>query len=279
MHTVHQIKTIGTDQVITGEAVALDIAPASPYLRVLASLFDFTVICTVAASAWSLLLYYLLEQSEAWQSVGVILTLVCFFLLYPILIETVTKGQSLGKILVGIKIVRDDGGPVQFRHVFVRQMTVIAEIWFTAGVAAFVTSMVSKRGKRLGDFLAGTYAVRLPAHNPVPPLIMPPELAQWAGQAQVGAIPPGLQLNARRFLNISRDMTGHFRYRQAAQFANQLLTYVQPAPPSFKDPERIIAAVLVKRRDQEWRQGLKKENQRQDLARQMSTLPFGIAAH
>ena len=59
-----------------------------------------------------------------------------------------------------LHVVADDGGPERFRHAFVRGMAGFLECWLLLGVPALITSMLSARGKRLGDIFAGTFVLR-----------------------------------------------------------------------------------------------------------------------
>ena len=78
----------------------------------------------------------------------------------PIAVETLSHGRSLGKLACGLRVVRDDGGPIRFRHALVRGAIGVVEILMTFGVVACVASLVSARGRRLGDVFAGTLVVR-----------------------------------------------------------------------------------------------------------------------
>ena len=60
---------------------------------------------------------------------------------------------------------------------------------------------MSSRGKRLGDYAAGTYVVRDRVRlRLAPPTLMPPPLAAWARPADMAALPTGLALAVRQFL-------------------------------------------------------------------------------
>ena len=49
-----------------------------------------------------------------------IIEVVLVFAGYPILMEWLTRGRTLGKIWLGLRVVRDDGGPIGFRQALVR---------------------------------------------------------------------------------------------------------------------------------------------------------------
>jgi uncharacterized RDD family membrane protein YckC len=264
------------DLIITGEAVALDIRPTSVGMRVLGGLLD-AVAYGVGAAALLILADQLLSGLNAAQlGVVQVATLAAVMVIAPTVVETLTRGRSLGKWATGTRIVRDDGGPVRLRHALVRALTGVGELWLTAGSVAVVAAAVNRRGKRLGDLLAGTYAVRVRdgARRP-DPLTMPPELAGWAAGADIRALPAGLGLAARTFL--ARDsMTPQRRAELGARLAAQVEPFVAPPPPWGTPPERFLTAVLVARRDREYAAGLRAQERERAEAAQIGRLPFDI---
>src|SRR5215216_889977 len=89
-------------------------------------------------------------------------------------------GRSLGKLALGLRTVRDDAGPITFHHALVRALIGFVEIYLFTCIPAFFSMLVSRRGKRLGDYAAGTYVIRdrVTLRLPLPPP-MPAELATW----------------------------------------------------------------------------------------------------
>lgn len=92
---------------------------------------------------------------------------------YPIACEALSRGRSLGKLALGLRVVADDGGPVRFRQALVRGLAGAIECWILFGLPALITSMLSERGKRLGDIFAGTFVVRERAPKAAAPLVVP----------------------------------------------------------------------------------------------------------
>ena len=76
----------------------------------------------------------------------------------PTAVETATRGRSLGKLALGLRVVRDDGGAIGFRHAFIRALTGVVEIYLTFGGLAVLVGFLNPSSKRLGDLLAGTHA-------------------------------------------------------------------------------------------------------------------------
>ena len=60
-----------------------------------------------------------------------------------------------------MQVIRDDGGPIRLRHAAVRALVGFFELWLLLGGLAFVTSLLNDRGKRVGDYLAGTCVARM----------------------------------------------------------------------------------------------------------------------
>lgn len=241
------------DEILIGEGVMLDARPASFASRLLGALLDLLVVGTgaflllVVAGAVGQNL-----DDAAGSALGILL-LVTITVVVPTTVETLTRGRSVGKLVMGLRVVRDDGGPVRFRHAVVRALVGVLELWLTVGSVALITSLVHPRGKRLGDMLAGTYAVRVRGgQRPLPPLVMPPELANWARSADIRRLPDGLALSVRQFLGRAAGLHLGSRVRLGVSLAADVEGYVAPGPPPGTHPERFLAAVLAERRDREY---------------------------
>ena len=247
-----EFATLTTDDLVTGEAVALDLPPASLGTRLASGLVDvastiallFVVIFTFLVAA--------LRTDGALARVAVVGTLVAVFLVYPTTVETLSRGKSLGKWAFGLRAVRDDAGPISFQHAFVRALVGFVEIYVTGGAPAFFSSMLSSRGKRLGDYAAGTYVVRERIRlRLAPPPLMPPELAGWARAADVAALPTGLALAVRQFLARLPGLDPGSRASVGTTLAQQVSPYVAPPPPPGTPPEAFLAAVIATRRERD----------------------------
>ena len=177
-----EFATLTTDDLVTGEAVALDLPPASLGVRLASGLVDVLATAALLLAVIFTFLVAALRADGALAHVAFVGTLVVVFLVVPTTVETLTRGKSLGKAAFGLRAVRDDAGPISFQHAFVRALVGFVEIYATGGGAAFFSAMMSSRGKRLGDYAAGTYVVRERIKLRLePPPLMPPALA--AGRA------------------------------------------------------------------------------------------------
>ena len=243
---------VAADDLVTGEAVALDLPPASLGVRLASGLVDVTVTLGLLLVLAFTFLLAALQTDQALGQVALIGTLIVSLVVYPTTVETLSDGKSLGKWAFGLRVVRDDAGPTSFQQSFVRALVGVVEIYLTAGVPAFFSALLSSKGKRLGDYAAGTYVVRERFHlhlEPPPP--MPAELATWARAADVASLPTGLALAVRQFLSRAAALDPVSRATVGTKLAHQVSPYVAPPPPPGTPPETFLAAVVATRRERD----------------------------
>lgn len=266
-----------SDEILIGEGVALDARPASFASRVLGALIDAVVLGTVGFIVMMIAVASAATANDAAFSAWFLVLLIALTVGAPTLVETLTRGRSLGKLALGLRIVRDDGGPILFRHAVIRALVGFFELWMTAGSVALVASLVNRKGKRLGDMLAGTYAVRVRGgQRALAPVVMPPELAAWAHAADIRRLPDGLALDARQFLGRAAGLNMGSRVRIGAELAAQVEGYVAPGPPPGTHPERFVAAVLAARRDREYAHAMRVAARTALEEQQVARLPHGV---
>lgn len=238
---------LGQDEQLTGEAVALVVQPLGFFLRALGTLIDMALSTAVLlALAWA--------AGAAAGSVSGILgvgAIVLSLVVLPAAVETLSRGRSLGRVAVGGRIVRSDGGAAGVRHAAIRALVGVLELWMTAGAVAALTGAFTPRAQRLGDLLAGTYCQRTRT-PPLPPAAggVPATLATWAAAADVARMPAELARRCAQFTAVADRMDVPSRRRVAALLAVEVAAFVAPVPVS--DAEDMIRAVLAVRRDREY---------------------------
>ncbi len=266
------------DTTLIGEGVVLETAPASIGLRTAGALIDAAALVAVYIGSFLALAQILPESLDlAALSASVLVHLLAVFIGIPVAVETATRGRSLGKLATGVRVVRDDGGPISFRQAFVRGLLGVFDLWFTAGGLALIVALVTKRAKRVGDVLAGTYALKeRAAKSPHKPLVMPQALSAWALTADVRKMPDGLALTARQFLSRADRLNPGSRMQHGADIAGRVATYVSPQPPAGTHPEDLIGAALVIRRDREYARGVEHQRLDGEIADAVHRLPHGV---
>ena len=266
-------RMIEPELLITGEAVALDITPATVANRIASGLIDYTVYALGAALSVFAVMGLVIGDGSALKEdlalLKALLSLVAlaWLVVIPLLVELFSRGRSLGRMVTGARVVRDDGGTVRLRHCLVRTLLAVVEIWGTW----------AKRGKRFGDMLAGTYVVREHHRShAAPPLLMPPELVQWAAGTDLRSLPGGLSLTARTFLQRASSLMPASRHQLGLELASQVQGYVSPPPPAGTHPERFLAAVLTERRNRELVLESRNRRLEEDVLRDMARPPYGV---
>ncbi|MFC7674962.1 RDD family protein [Mycolicibacterium sp. GCM10028919] len=236
---------------VTGDAVVLDVQVAQLPVRALSAFIDVTVVFIAYVIGIVLWAFTLADLDPAFSAAVLIIFTVLAMVGYPVLFETATRGRSLGKIAMGLRVVSDDGGPERFRQALFRALAGFVEIWMLAGGPAVICSMASAKGKRLGDVFAGTMVIseRAPRMSPPPP--MPPQLAWWAASLQLSGLASDRAERARQFLSRAPQLDPRFRDEMAHRIAAEVVAQVSPPPPPGTPPQLVLAAVLAERHRRE----------------------------
>ncbi|MFB6642608.1 RDD family protein [Streptomyces chartreusis] len=242
-------------ELVTGEAVALELRPAKLPSRALAVLLDLAVVLIAYLVVTTGVVIATASLDEAAQTALSIAMFVLLLVGGPIAVETLSHGRSLGKLACGLRVVRDDGGPIRFRHALVRGLIGVIEILMTLGVVAVIASLVSARGRRLGDVFAGTLVVRerIPVTRTgfVPP--PPPWLAGRFAGLDLSAVPDGLWLAIRQYLTRMQQLDPQVGWSMAERLATDLAGRTGAPAPHDVPPAAYLAAVLQERQAREAR--------------------------
>jgi uncharacterized RDD family membrane protein YckC len=247
-----EFATLTTDDLVTGEAVALDLPPAGLGIRIASGLVDVVVTFALLVGLVIGLVIAAAQTDAALVQVAALSATIVSFVVFPATLETLTGGRSLGKLAFGLRTVRDDAGPISFQHAFVRSLVGVVEVYAFFGGPAFFAALLHPRGKRLGDLAAGTYVVRdrVKLRLP-PPAAMPAELAHWARAADLASLPTGLALAVRQFLGRLPQIDAASRAAIGGRLATAVSEYVAPPPPPGTPPEAFLAAVVAARRERD----------------------------
>ena len=243
-------------EVVTGEAVILEVPCARFPSRLLALAIDVAIQVVLLVALFVLVgmaaLGGRLNLASA-TAVGLTVT-VGVIVGYPVLWETLTRGASPGKYALGLRVVGDDGSPERFRQALVRGLAAVVEIWITFGCLALISSLLSDRGKRLGDLFAGTFVLqqRLPARQNLTPLpAVAPELALWGAGLELSGLTEQTAETARRYLARLPELTPAAREELGGRIAGAVLAQVSPPPPPGTPATAYLTAVLAERRNRE----------------------------
>jgi uncharacterized RDD family membrane protein YckC len=245
---------------VSGEAVHLDIRVARVGSRALALLIDimcqitlFFVLLVVTGLVAAIANIYSFGDQALGQALLVILV-VATFVGHQAVWETLTAGRTPGKFAMGLRVVRDDGGPIRFRHAIVRALVGAAVEWpgllmpLVTWAASLVTMISNPQSKRLGDLAAGTVVIheRSPATWGWVPATPAPLMA-WASTLDLAGLDDELALAVRHFLARSRQLREPFRTQLGMQLATEVMGCTNPPPPANTPGWAYLAAVLGER--------------------------------
>jgi uncharacterized RDD family membrane protein YckC len=255
-----RVTPTSTDRLVSGEAVEFDIRYARLGSRALALLVDI-----MAQIGLTFLLYILfavvlgigvafgVTDAALIFAAGTIIGILVF-VGYPTLLETVTGGRTLGKLAMGLRVVRDDGGPIRFRHALTRALVATTLEWPgvllapVTWVVSLWTMLVNPQGKRLGDLMAGTIVIheRTPASWGWVPA-MPRALGNWARTLDLTGLDDDLALAVRHYLARNREIREPARSRLGFSLASEVAAATTPPPPPGTPGWAYLAAVLAER--------------------------------
>lgn len=177
--------------VLTPEGIEFALFPAGLPIRACAYGIDKMI-------QWMLITTLSLATGFLWEVAGMWLILILLFCIdwfYHCVFDFFFRGQSPGKRLMGIRVVRDDGSPVNPGASFLRNLLRFADTFLFLCPIAFVSMAVSRGFRRLGDWAAGTLVVYTSKALAPPrrsgdlefgkltPLVFPPRLSHEEKQA------------------------------------------------------------------------------------------------
>lgn len=160
-----------TIKINTTQNVSLSYTAAGVGPRILAALLD-----TIFVYAYYLLIFAIFayainknrysgdyESNESFNQIMIGIAILCLLpaFLYHLLCETFLNGQSFGKKIMKIKVVKLDGTQPNFGSYLIRSMFRLIDISIISPIVALITVAVSKNSQRFGDMVAGTTVIEL----------------------------------------------------------------------------------------------------------------------
>jgi len=158
--------------VLTPEHVSFEFAIAGAASRIFALLIDSCVIGVLLMAGLTIIA----NIGFVSRTMAGFLQFVAVFLIqwgYFVTMEVTTGGQSVGKKVLGLRVMRSDGMRILFFHSTIRNLFRVVDslpVFYLVGGLACLHSQLLRR---LGDHAAGTVVVRDPRH-PLPEAIVPP---------------------------------------------------------------------------------------------------------
>lgn len=150
----------------TTQNVQINFTAAGVGDRIMAYLLDLLIKIAYGIVIYGIFFYLLginnyLDSADQWSMMSTILIFALPIIFYTIVLESIFEGQTVGKKLLKIKVVKIDGYQATFAEYLIRWFMRIIDISLLNGIIALIAVSSSKKGQRLGDMVAGTSVITL----------------------------------------------------------------------------------------------------------------------
>jgi uncharacterized RDD family membrane protein YckC len=157
-------------QINTTQNVNINFVAASVGERILAYLIDLIIKLAYVVVTYQILfkafeINEILVDMDMWSIIAIILTFYLPVIFYSLIFETFLDGQTIGKRIMKIKVVKIDGYQASIYDYLVRWFFRIIDLNLFGPifgpVVALIAIVTNKKSQRLGDMTAGTSVITL----------------------------------------------------------------------------------------------------------------------
>ncbi|MGJ8592429.1 MAG: RDD family protein [Aquaticitalea sp.] len=153
-------------QINTTQNVNINFIAASVGERILAYVIDWIIkiayiIVTYQITFNLLQVDKMMEGMDQWSQIAVFVTFYLPVVFYTLIFETLLDGQTPGKRILKIKVVKIDGYQASLADFIIRWFFRIVDLNMMSGIVALVAIITSPKNQRLGDMTAGTSVITL----------------------------------------------------------------------------------------------------------------------
>ncbi len=239
--------------IITPEAVVLELETAGVASRLFSGVID-------ALAQLGLLMLLAIVVALGLSAAGgvsvqvhqAIVAILVFFVifLYPLLSEMLSRGRTLGKAAMGLRVVTVEGAPIRFRHAALRSMGGLVDKWVPpGGLVGIFFVLATPTRQRIGDLLAGTVVIRDPNRTALPAGIwfpVPPGYEVYAASIDPTAFTVDQYTIVRAFLIRIRELTPAARYAVALDLADRVERTLHQHRSAQVHPETFLLCVIAR---------------------------------
>jgi len=191
-----------------------------------------------------------IQQGSVWLVAGLVLVIFLLMYGYFAIFEIIWNGQTPGKRIAGIRVVKDSGRPLTAAETIGRNLFRIVDNlpgFYAVGV---LVALLNAKNKRIGDFIAGSIVVREASLSELKPVWQTP------GETVALSGPPlgGARLSIEdlglidTFLNRRHNLAPEVRSRMAHQILNRLKPKLLLPGDDNLSVESILESLAYERR-------------------------------
>jgi uncharacterized RDD family membrane protein YckC len=166
---------------------------------------------------------------------------------YFALFEAIWIGQTPGKRVARIRVIKETGRPINAVESIARNILRLVDQLPVLYAVGIVTVLLNRKSKRLGDFVAGTIVVHERSLQDIKPLW---QAASGAATFQYGShsLSPEEFALIEAFLNRRDSLALDVRYKMAEQIVSRIRTQVATPAGDSLTGEKLLEAIAKERR-------------------------------
>ena len=103
----------------------------------------------------------IIDSLDNWSAMAIIIIITFPIYIYTLVCESMMEGQTFGKKITNIKVVKIDGFQASFGDYLMRWFFRLIDVFSNSGVVGLISMIVSKNNQRLGDIASGTAVISL----------------------------------------------------------------------------------------------------------------------
>lgn len=146
-----------TIHVVTPENIAFEYRLAGPFRRLPAFLLDLCIQVTVLIAVALALSFTVALASPGLAMFLIFVMALVIWWFYGALFETLMNGQTPGKYVFGLRVLTDNGQPINGLQATLRNLLRAADL--VVPVVGLLVTTLSRKYQRLGDLVAGTMVI------------------------------------------------------------------------------------------------------------------------
>lgn len=153
-------------EVITAHNVVIQYEIAPVFYRIIAFLLDFLVYIGYFIFIWFVMIALLFGSVNVFEETDSIISLIFVLLLLPLyfysfIMETFFAGQTVGKMVLGLRVINVNGSTPSIGDLFLRWCFRLIDVVLSVGSLAILAMLVNEKKQRLGGTVSNTLVIRL----------------------------------------------------------------------------------------------------------------------
>lgn len=150
----------------TTQNVIINFSSASIGERIGAYFIDLLIKIAYGITVFYIFFYFfkldfIIEKLDRWSQMAIYMIFALPVVFYSLVQESLLEGQTFGKKLLKIKVVKIDGYQAAFGDYLIRWLFRLIDVSISSGVIGLIAMLVNNKTQRLGDMSAGTAVITL----------------------------------------------------------------------------------------------------------------------